>query len=144
MITIEFSWRSFVQALPNRRMKLPRRGTFERKIVIVLLALIRARSPRRVYPLTFTVRPRPGNPDHGKIMFREVTILIPSTTEDGATAAAPELVDEQGFDIEAGGKARELNVDSDRMRASSQLGKLIDIIERDGRVLLIGSEFPPL
>lgn len=58
--------------------------------------------------------------------------------------AAPELVDEQGFDIEAGGKVLELNVDSDRMRSSSQLGKLIDIIERDGRVLLIGSEFPPL
>lgn len=35
-------------------------------------------------------------------------------------------------------------MDSDRMRSSSQLGKLIDIIERDGRVLLIGSEFPPL
>jgi hypothetical protein len=97
-----------------------------------------------LYSFTFEVRPRPGNPDYGRILSRDVTIWIPSTAENMAAVEARKLVDRYGFDIARDTQVREWDVDGDRCRVNNVLGKIVSIVERDGYVFEIGPEFPPL
>jgi hypothetical protein len=97
-----------------------------------------------LYSFTFDVRPRPENPDYGRIHSRDVTVWVANTTEGTAAAEARQLVDRYGFDITSDGEVREWDRDGGTSPSNSALTTIVRIVERDSYALEFGPEFPPL
>jgi len=94
-----------------------------------------------MYVIKYDVRPRPNNPDYGKVMSREVTIIVNESTSVAAEAAARSLLDRIECDVESQDEASWLDID---IYAAGTPGRaIVERAQAEGIALILGPRFPP-